>query len=220
MIKSKAWDWSKNEDDSWLIPSIESCYLANSWASKGFHRFLDLGCGLGRHSIFFAENGFRVNSVDLSEYGINHLNNWAKKEELDIETQVCDMLELPFENDTFDCVIAYNVIYHSDTKGFIKALDEIKRVLKSKGELFITLISKNTWSYQHADNYKRIDDNTILRDEHETEKDVPHFYVDIEDIKKYFADFDFIDVPIEQTKYCLENSKYYSRHFNIIARKK
>ncbi|GMQ64400.1 class I SAM-dependent methyltransferase [Vallitalea maricola] len=220
MIKSKAWDWSKNEDDYWLIPSIESCYLANSWASKGFNRFLDLGCGLGRHSIFFSENGFRVNSVDLSEYGINHLNSWAKKEHLDIETQVCDMLELPFENDTFDCIIAYNVIYHTDTKGFIKALDEIKRVLKSKGELFITLISKNTWSYQHADDYKRIDDNTILRDEHETEKDVPHFYVDIEDIKKYFVHFDFINVPIEQTEYNMENPNYFSRHFNIIARKK
>ncbi len=43
MIESKPWDWSKNESTQWLIPTIES------WKSKGFKKFLDLGCGLGRH---------------------------------------------------------------------------------------------------------------------------------------------------------------------------
>lgn len=34
MIESKAWDWSKNESNKWLIPSLESCYLAESWKAK------------------------------------------------------------------------------------------------------------------------------------------------------------------------------------------
>lgn len=220
MIESKAWDWSKNEDNYWLIPAMETCYLAESWKSKGFSKFLDLGCGLGRHSIYFAKKGFEVNSVDLSDYGVNHLENWAEKEQLTIKMSVCDMLNLPFANDTFDCIIAYNVIYHTDTEGFIKSLEEIKRVLKNKGELFITLLSKDTWSYQRADQYKRIDNNTILRNEHDTELDVPHFYVDIEDIKKYFVDFDFIKVPVEHNEYNMENTEYFSKHFSLILRKK
>jgi len=220
MIESKPWDWSKNKDNNWLMPAIESCYLAETWKSKGFKYFLDLGCGLGRHSIYFAQKGFIVNAVDLSQYAIEHLNDWAKKEKLNIKAQVSDMLSLPFEDNSFDCILAYNVIYHTDTQGFIKSLKEIKRVLKPKGELFITLISKNTWSYQRADHYRRIDENTILRDEHETEKDVPHFYVDIEDIKKYFEDFDIIKNPIEQTVYDMENSEFYSKHFFLIVRKK
>lgn len=148
------------------------------------------------------------------------MENWSDKEKLNIKTKVCDMVNLPFENDTFDCVIAYNVIYHTDTQGFLKSLEEIKRVLKRNGELFITLISKNTWSYQRADQYKRIDSNTILRDEHDTERDVPHFYVDIEDIRKYFSDFDFINAPIEQAEYSIKNPEYCSKHFNLIIRKK
>lgn len=220
MIESKAWDWSKNEANYWLIPTMEACYLAEVWKAKGFNKFLDLGCGLGRHSIYFAKKGFEVNSVDLSDYGINHLKKWAKEEKLNIDMSVCDMLNLPYDNDTFDCMIAYNVIYHTDTEGFIRALKEITRVLKSKGELFLTLISKDTWSYQRADQYKRIDNNTILRNEHETEMDVPHFYVDIEDIKKLFVDFDFVKIPVEQAEYNMENTEYFSKHFNLIVSKK
>jgi len=194
---SKAWDWSKNDSDQWLIPSMESCYLAENWQSKGFIELLDLGCGLGRHSIYMAQKGFDVTAVDLSEYGVDHLKEWAEREHLTIKTNVCDMLHLPFEDNSFDCIIAYNVIYHTDTKGFIAALAKINRVLRSNGEFFITLISKDTWSYKRADTYKRVDQNTILRDEHETEKDVPHFYVDIEDIKMLFSDFDYIKFPVE-----------------------
>lgn len=220
MIQSKAWDWSKNEDNGWLIPSVEACYLSEAWQSKGFNTFLDLGCGLGRHSIYFAKKGFEVNAVDLSEYGVNHLKKWAEKDQLNIKANVCDMLNLPFADNTIDCIIAYNVIYHTDTEGFIKALTEIKRILKHKGEMFITLLSKDTWSFTNAEKYRRIDSNTILRDEHDTEKDVPHFYLDIEDIKKFFLDFNFITVPIEQTEYNMENSQYFSKHFSLIVQKK
>lgn len=191
MIQSKAWDWSKNESNEWLKPSMESCYLSELWESKGFKTILDLGCGLGRHSVYFSKKGFEVNSVDLSEFAVNNLKDWAKKEQLNITANVCDMLSLPFDDNAFDCIVAYNVVYHSDTEGFVKALGEIKRVLKNNGELFITLLSKDTWSYKNSDKYKRVDSNTILRDDHDTEMNVPHFYVDIDDIKKYFIDFDF-----------------------------
>lgn len=219
MIKSKSWDWSKNEDNQWLIPSIESYYLAEAWKEKGFKKFLDLGCGLGRHSIYFAKKGYEVNSVDLSDYAVSNLRNWAAKENLNIKAEICDMLKLPFEDNSFDCIVAYNVIYHTDTEGFLKVLKEIKRVLKSGGELFITLISKNTYSYQNADEYKRVDRNTILRNEDKTEMNVPHFYVDLEDIKEYFSEFDFVKKPIEQAEYSIENTRYCSKHFNLILRK-
>lgn len=220
MIKSKSWDWSKNEDNKWLIPAMESCYLIEAWKSRGFTKFLDLGCGLGRHSIYFAQNSFDVNAVDLSEYAVNHLREWAEREKLALTAQICDMLALPFADNSFDCIIAYNVIYHTDTPGFIKSLDEITRVLKPQGELFITLISKNTWSFQNADSYKKVDDNTILRDEHDTERNMAHFYVDIKDIKSYFEGFDYVRLPIEQTEYNMEKPELYSKHFVMLVKKK
>lgn len=148
---TKAWDWSKNTDNCWLVPCTESAYLAERWRGRGYGTFLDLGCGLGRHSVYMASKGLNVTAVDLSDFGVNHLQAWAGREGLAIKTAVSNMLALPFGDDSFDCAMAYNVIYHTDTQGFMASLDEIRRVLKPNGELFITLISKNTHSYRHAD---------------------------------------------------------------------
>lgn len=214
---TRAWDWSKNTDNHWLIPCVESAYLAEKWKAKGYRDFLDLGCGLGRHSIYMATHGFDVTAIDLSEYGVNYLKDWAKKCNLDIKTEVSNMLSLPFGDNSFDCIMAFNVIYHTDTQGFIKAINEIKRILRPGGELFLTLISKNTYSWQTIDSSKRIDENTILREEHDTERDVPHFYVDIEDIKRLFTDWSFENMPVECCEYNMNQPEYYSKHWTLMA---
>lgn len=219
MSITKAWDWAKNTDNKWLKPCIESAFLVERWQSEGLTKFLDLGCGLGRHAVYMAQKGFDVTAADLSDLGIIHLNEWAAKEKLAVKTTVCNMLALPFETGSFDCMMAYNVIYHTDTPGVIKTLSEIKRVLRPGGELFITFISKSTYSYQHANLFKRIDKNTLLRDEDETERDVPHFYVDIEDIRKLFDGWTFIEPPKEMSEYKNDNPAYCSRHWTMLVRK-
>jgi hypothetical protein len=52
-----------------------------------------------------------------------------------------DAQEIPFEDETFDAVIANHMLYHVPDKP--KALGEIKRVLKSNSHLFATTIGKN-----------------------------------------------------------------------------
>ena len=218
MSITKPWDWTKNTNDKWLNPCMESAFLAERWQSNGLAKFLDLGCGLGRHSVYMAQKGFDVTAADLSDLGVSHLKEWAAKENLAVKTAVCNMLTLPFENSSFDCIMAYNVIYHTDTPGVISALDEIKRVLKPGGELFITFISKGTYSFQHAELFKRIDENTLLRDEDDTERDVPHFYVDIADIRKLFAGWSFIEPPKEMSEYKMDNPAYCSKHWTMLLK--
>lgn len=130
------------------------------------------------------------------------------------------MLSLPFQDNSFDCIIAYNVIYHTDTIGFETILDEIQRILRPNGEMFLTLISKSTWSFVHSDKAKTLDENTILRNENETGEDIPHFYVDINDIKRLFTDFEFVRSPVEEHDYDMEDSNKYSVHWKVIVKKK
>lgn len=216
-VKSKAWDWELGRDPVWLIPSEESHWLAARWKDAGFRSVLDLGCGLGRHSIFFSKHGFRVNATDLSPEGVRHLNEWRDREGLQISTDVCDMLHLPYADGAFDCVFAYHVISHTDTPGFLSILGQIDRVLRPGGEFFVTLCSKESWSYCGA-GYPRIDDNSVLKTEG-AERDVPHFFASLDDVILLFGRFDII--KIRHTDDCwFDGQKRNSKHFFILGKKK
>ena len=107
MIESKGWNWEivKNEKEKiWKTPSVESYYLVSRWKSQNKKNFLDLGCGLGRHSILFGKNEFCVSCFDISKEAINRTKEWAEKEYLKFDYKVGDMIKLPYKSEQFDCI--------------------------------------------------------------------------------------------------------------------
>ena len=215
MSISKAWQWSKDDSPIWLTPCEESYYLAHRWREKNYDAVLDLGCGLGRHAVYFAKMGFDVSAFDLSEEGVNHLTEWASREGLKIEAQCADMLQMPYGDDSFDCVFAYHVISHTDTKGIKVILSEIKRVLKPGGEFFITLCSKDTWAFTDG-GFPSIDPNTIVKDDGGAEEGIPHFYVSMDDIMELFSDFRVLGVKHTDDCY-YEGRRQNSKHYFILG---
>lgn len=221
MNLSKAWNWSKNTDDFWLQPCIEIAYLAERWRSLHFENLLDLGCGLGRHSVYMAQRGFSVTAVDLSAYAVEYTAAWAEKEGAAVCAVKSDMFSLPIPDESMDSVLAYNVIYHTDTKGFFAAMKEIRRILKKDGELFLTLISKNTYGFARADPSRLVDRNTLLLDERETGEAIPHFHAGESDIKPLLADgWTFVRMPRETCDfYDMDKPEYFSKHWQLLLRK-
>lgn len=218
MVESKEWDWKEADKTIWTDPCEESYYYSNKWRFEGKKSILDLGCGLGRHAILFAKEGFDVTAVDLSEEGIDYLNKWKEKDNLNTMTMICDMKQLPFQDNSFDCIWSYHVISHTDTEGFLTILDEIKRVLKPKGSIYFTLCSKETWSYSQA-GFPRIDENTIIKTDG-PEKNVPHYYVELDDIERLLHS-DFTIIRIRHIDDCyFGGSKQNSKHYYIEAVKK
>jgi len=216
MADSKAWNWKEETSLIWLKPSEESYFIANHWKENGFKDILDFGCGLGRHSIFFAKQGFNVSAFDLSQEGINHLEQWAKNEKLVIDLTVADMLNLPYKDNSFDGIFAYHVISHTDTIGMQKVLSEISRILKPNGKIYLTLCSKETWSFKDA-GYPRVDESTILKTDEGPEKGIPHFYVTLQDIIKLFSNFEI--ESIRHTDDCyFEGKEQNSKHYFILAK--
>lgn len=216
MSTSKAWDWKNTANRAiWLAPCEESYYLASRWKEKQYRSVLDLGCGLGRHSIFFAKCGFTVSAFDLSPEGTQHLKDWAAREDLQIDVKNADMLHIPYPDNSFDCVFAFHVISHTDTAGIHKILAEIRRVLKSGGEFYLTLCSKESWSFQDA-RFPRIDENTVVKTEEGPEKGIPHFYTDLDGILELFAEFSLIRV--RKTDDCFfDGKKQCSVHYYILG---
>lgn len=212
MAQSKEWDWNNAEKEKWLNPSEDSIYLAKKWAAEGAHSILDLGCGLGRHAVFFAENGFKVTAVDLSKDAISFAKEARKEKNVDYLCTVADMMQLPFANDAFDRVFSYHVISHQDTVGVQKVIDEITRVLKPGGKVFLTLCSKEHYAFYDS-RFPHVDENTVLKTEG-AEVDVPHFFADKKALIDLFHDYTFEQVRhITDCAMAEDDSKERSHYF-------
>ena len=186
-------DWKAVNDKAfWLEPCEESYYYAEKWYKEGRRSVLDLGCGLGRHAVLFAKRGFRVTAADISEDALAFLKAYQKEQGAEVTCRKADMEELPFAECAFDCIFAMHAMGHADTPGMKRVMSEVKRVLKPEGTIFLTLCSKETWTYAQSDAF-RVDENVIIKNDG-PEKGVPHYFVDSEDIKKLFEDFELVKV--------------------------
>ncbi|MFH0836628.1 MAG: methyltransferase domain-containing protein [Candidatus Aenigmatarchaeota archaeon] len=104
---------------------------------------LDVGCGIGTWMIPFIKNGFECIGIDISPKVIEFAKKYAKKHKTELKLKTANMLELPFDDDKFDYVISVAAIHHLDSrKKRVKALSEMKRVLKPDGKMFIAVWNK------------------------------------------------------------------------------
>jgi len=219
MVESKAWDWKivKNkQEQTWLEPSVESYYLIDRWQKQRKKDFLDLGCGLGRHTIQFAKAGFNTAGFDLSEESIRRTAEYAKAEKLDIALKVGDMLELPYPDASFDCILCRNVISHTDTAGMRQIVEELKRVLRPEGECYLTLGSKETWGFKQ--DWPVVDENTKIRIEDGPENGIPHFYADYDLIQELFKDFKIELVYQLEDFYEKDGKTLNSWHYHLLIK--
>ncbi|MCH5197308.1 MAG: class I SAM-dependent methyltransferase [Oscillospiraceae bacterium] len=221
MVESKGWKWEIVDDDEsgiWKSPCVESYYLLDRWKQQNKMQFLDLGSGLGRHSIQFGKNGFSVHCFDISEEAILRTKEWAKNEGLSFKYAIGDMLKLPYADGSLDCILCRNVISHTDTNGVKQAVSEIYRVLCKGGECYLTLCSKATSEFSKKER-PSVDENTRLRMDDGPEYKVPHFYADYGLIKELFAEFKIISIAHIEDFWEKGGETNSSFHYHILVKK-
>tara|TARA_B100000212_G_C27380943_1_gene537023 strand:+ start:1297 stop:2088 length:792 start_codon:yes stop_codon:yes gene_type:complete len=102
-------------------------------------KILDVGCGTGDQLKIFEKIGFDAYGLDPAPDMITI----AKKNVIDpskISLGSCE--HLPFDNNTFDCVVMVEVLRYFDSKSIDKALEEARRVLKPGGIMFCTFVNR------------------------------------------------------------------------------
>ena len=220
MIKSQGWDWKIVKEDFksvWKNPSMESFYLVNRWKSLNFKDFLDLGCGLGRHSILFGKNNFNISCFDISSDAILRTKEWCSEENINANYKVGDMLELDYPDNSFDCILCMNVLSHTDTEGIKKIIGNIRRVLRVGGECYLTLCSKDTWGYKT--DWPNVDNNTKLMMVEGPEYKVPHFYADYNLIQELFSNFEIVNIHQKVDYFPKEDKVNESYHYHLLIKK-
>ncbi len=220
MIKSQGWDWKIVKEDFksvWKNPSMESFYLVNRWKSLNFKDFLDLGCGLGRHSILFGKNNFNISCFDISSDAISRTKEWCNEKKINANYKVGDMLELDYPDNSFDCILCMNVLSHTDTEGIKRIIGNIRRVLRVGGECYLTLCSKDTWGYKT--DWPNVDNNTKLMMVEGPEYKVPHFYADYNLIQELFSNFEIVNIHQKVDYFPKEDKVNESYHYHLLIKK-
>ena len=153
--------------------------------------------------------GFKVTATDLSQDGVDQLNEQAQKKNLEgnISTLVCDMLDLPFNKDQFDCVLAFNSVYHTDYDGLKGIIAKITDFLSDSGCLYITFNSKSNKSYRDPDN-SRINEYTIIKTQG-AEKGIPHTYLEYEDVIDLLSAYNILKIQHIQDLHHRGDSYHY-----------
>lgn len=123
------------------LPEIMS-YLkkfADCWKPG---RILDIGCGNCRNLIPFEYNDFDCYGIDFSEEMLKCAMEYGKKHELKIKIKQAFATTLPFPEKYFDYILCISVLHHLDKQERVKALKEIKRILKPRGKAIIAVWNK------------------------------------------------------------------------------
>ncbi|MBW3003403.1 class I SAM-dependent methyltransferase [Candidatus Woesearchaeota archaeon] len=167
-----------------IIPRIKK--YAQIFREHKYKKILDLGCGTGRNTLFFAQEGFLVYALDASKTGISITKKKAEKLGLrNINYKVADMKHTSYPDNYFDAVICVFVLSHGLLKDNQEAVDEIYRILKPKGMLVTEFMSIKDASYGRG---KEIEANTFLGGM----KDDPHMahhYFSRKEIKQVLSKF-------------------------------
>ncbi len=175
------------------IPEISSLFRKNK-----VKRILDLGCGYGRHIVYFAKHGFDVYGIDIAQEGLKIAGSWLKKENLKVHLKHASIYKkLPYPDDFFDTVVSIRVIHHSEIKEVRKTIKEIERVLKPNGLIFITVPKSHKTT-----RFKTIAPRTYVPIEGR-EKGLAHYLFNKTLIKKEFRDFRICKIWIDfHRQYC------------------
>ena len=96
-------------------------------------KLLEVGCGEGRISGYFANKGFAVEGIDLSK-GMLSL---ARKSNPKIIFKKMDMVKLNYPKESFDALVAAYCLFHIPKNEVVSVLEGFNRVLKKKGKLLI-----------------------------------------------------------------------------------
>lgn len=98
---------------------------------------LDWGCGYGQVSWLLQQRGIPVVSCDVEPRPVRNLIDPLNRIEI---TYLEDSLRLPYASGTFGAVLSVGVLEHVGSENVGTSLQEIGRVLKSGGFLFIFML--------------------------------------------------------------------------------
>ena len=181
---------------------------------------LDLGCGAGRHLKFLAENGFEAYGCDYSSSGIQASQELLASANLKANFEIASVDNLPYDDEFFDGLICFGVLYYNDKQSIQKAASEIFRVLKKGSKALILVRNLEDYRYEKAKKLSKYEVIIQENDEKRSafkENDMHMYFFDKDEVKRVF--YHFKNLEINRIRTSFDNDSYADDDFVIICEK-
>jgi len=139
-----------NKTGSW-DPTWETVFLKQEWGkypgesliqfiARNFYNkerskinILEIGCGTGANLWYLAREGFNVTGIDGSKTAIEKSSKRLFEENLKARLFTGDIINLPFNDGEFDCIVDVECLSCNNKENSEKILSELARTLKNDG---------------------------------------------------------------------------------------
>ncbi len=187
-------------------PSIAAVTSLKFFKDKNI---VELGAGLGRDTIFFAQNSVYVEAFDYSEKAIETIKKKSKKLNLSdfVKAKVFDVRKkLPFENNTIDACFSHMLYCMALSNLDLENLNkEIFRILKPGGI--------NIYTARHTDDGDYKNGIHMGEDLYENDGFIVHFFSK-DKVNQLAKGFEILDIEK------FEEGSFPRKLFKVITKKK
>ncbi len=193
-------------------PLPEVVDMADRLETEGGRRVLDIGCGLGRHTVYLAARGFEVTATDNAPAAVAACTENLEEAGLTANVIGTEMTDYPFPDGHFDGALGSHVIHHTDRATLERILGEITRTL-APGGYFVWVTP--TPRHMHCGRGTEIEPGTWVDPNH-PEGPIPHHYSTEEEVRELLHAYDILSIHEHEYR----EGQVSRFHWRLLARKR
>jgi 2-polyprenyl-3-methyl-5-hydroxy-6-metoxy-1,4-benzoquinol methylase len=139
-----AWE-SRHEEGPGATTRPPSAFLAAHLGSLPRGSALDVACGEGRHALYLARHGWRVDAIDFARSALVRLQATARREQLTVHAVQADLEQYPLPHRRYDVVVNVRYLQRS-------LFDPLKAALRRGGMIVFETFLRDQQKIGHPKN--------------------------------------------------------------------
>ena len=197
----------------WSRPDKSVVTLLQAIDRSRVNRVLDLGCGIGRHSIISAKAGLNVTAMDQSPEALNILRNKMQEEGVSLKIIEGSLSPSLFPRNYYDLIIAFNVVYHGFRQDMQNSINVASYWLKQGGLFFFTCPTRRDGKFGNGE---KVAPNTYrpLNSVHPGDL---HYFSDELDLMDFLRGFRVKEKKIDEYTWNNNGNKQVNSYYQILA---
>lgn len=177
-----------------------------------------LDCGAGGNMpplALFARHGYKTFGLEIDDTALLRAKAFEQENGYELHITKGDMRKLPFEDGSISFIYSYNTIFHMKKQDIAEAIQEMKRILRPGGLIFVNFLSHHDFGYGEGEETGKGEYLQM-----EGGRPTLHVYHEDDEAEAYFEDMAFLLKENRVLKRLFEGEKIRQGYIDYIVKKR